>query len=111
MRRWIVAFAAVIAVAALTSTSALAQTPPTTKHSFPEYWRGNFMNACTQGGADPAICSCALRGFEFSWPFWVAEAYDAASALPAEQRTAEQLELMGAAERIVIACVGNTNAY
>lgn len=78
---------------------------------FPEYWRNNFMNGCTEVGAEPAICGCALRGFEFSWPFWLAEEYDAAGALPPEQRTARQVELIAAADRIVLACVSDANAY
>ena len=78
---------------------------------FPEYWRNNFMSGCTEVGADPAICGCALRGFEFSWPFWLAEEYDAAGALPEGQRTARQVELIAAADRIVLACVSNPNAY
>jgi hypothetical protein len=114
MRRQLVAIAAAIIVGLSVAAppQASAQQPPLrADYSYPDYWRVNFMNACVGGDAPSAICACVLRGFEFSWPFWVAEAYDGASATPETQRTAQQIELMTAARRIVVACVRNQSAY
>lgn len=101
----------VLALAFAPRVDAAATVPAATEYSYPAYWRANFMEACTGGGADPAICGCVLEGFEFSWPFWVAEEYDRTSATPEAQRTAPQNELNAAATRIILACVQNPNIY
>lgn len=115
MARLMTAIAAMVMVTALWTPSASAQaTPsPATAQSFPEIYRVNFMAACAASGSarDVELCRCALRGLEFSWPFYVAQDYDAAAAVPEAQRTPEQLDLMRSAGRVIRVCVSNPNAY
>jgi len=109
------AVAAMLMVSVLWAPNASAQaTPsPATAQSFPETYRTNFMAACAASGSarDIELCRCALRGLEFSWPFYVAHDYDLAASVPESQRTPDQVALMNAAGRVIRVCVSNPNAY
>lgn len=114
MFRGLVAFvsACVLSIAVLLPAPAAAQQiPPRSEYSYPDYWRANFMAGCNQGGGALEICTCILRGFEFSWPFWVAEEFDVLSQLPAAGRSTRQHELNAAATRIMLSCASNPNIY
>lgn len=110
-RKFVALFAASVMAFSAFTPAAMAQSLPRTEYSYPDSWRSNFMAACTVGGAPAETCACVLRGFEFSWPFWVAEEFDRASGTPPAEHTPEQVALTQAATRIIYSCAANQNAY